>query len=147
MRWLIAIAGIAAFVGVAFGLDVLLMQIDRNNQGEYIDTATGALDYHYALLIFIPWFLISAIVTASVLFLVLVYLSWWERTLSFMLPRHQSSNGTVRSLSVPSVGGLQSLYDLYDDILHSPSGSVYLAILKPAFLLSHPSCLVVPGMS
>jgi len=76
MRWLIAIAGIAAFVGVAFGLDVLLMQIDRNNQGEYIDTATGALDYHYALLMFIPWFLISAIVTASVLSLVLVLARW-----------------------------------------------------------------------
>jgi hypothetical protein len=47
MRWLIAIARIAAFVGVVFGLYVLLMQIDRK-PGEYIDTATGALDYHYA---------------------------------------------------------------------------------------------------
>ena len=84
MRWLIAIAGIAAFVGVVFGLCVLLMQIDRK-PGEYIDTATGALDYHYALLMFIPWFLISAIVTASVLFLVLVLARWLSIVLVFVI--------------------------------------------------------------
>ena len=34
-----------------------------------------------------------------------------------MLPSHQPSDGAGRLLSVPSVDCVQSLYDLYDDIL------------------------------
>jgi hypothetical protein len=72
MRWLNQIAWFANFVGVTCGLYILLVAIDRNNQGEYIDTSTGALDYYYAALMFVAWYFVSAITTTIVLSIVLV---------------------------------------------------------------------------
>jgi hypothetical protein len=71
MRWFNTIAWIATFVGVSFGLYVLLTAIDRNTQGEYIDEAR-ALDYGYALQTFIAGFLAGTIATAAVLSIVVV---------------------------------------------------------------------------
>jgi hypothetical protein len=81
MRWLNAIAWIANFVGIACGLYVLFVAIDRNHQGEYINEA-GALDFGYALQMFIAWFLASAVATATVLSIVLaiaLVLGWLFR--------------------------------------------------------------------
>jgi hypothetical protein len=60
---------------LACGLYVLLVAMDRNNQGEYIDQATGALDYHhYALQTFVVWFVASAIVTATSLSILVAFI-------------------------------------------------------------------------
>jgi hypothetical protein len=83
MRWLNAVAWLANFVGVSSGLYVLLVAIDRNHQGEYIDQATGALDYSYAVQMFVAWYVVSAVTTvtvlsvlATVLSIVLVLVRW-----------------------------------------------------------------------
>jgi hypothetical protein len=78
MRRLNAIAWIATFVGVSFGLFLLLTAIDRNAQGEYINEAR-ALDYVYAVQTFIAGFLVSAIATAALLSFVLVLVGWLFR--------------------------------------------------------------------
>jgi hypothetical protein len=75
MRWLNAIAWAANFVGMASGLYVLFVAIDRNNQGEYINEF-GAFDFGYALQMFIAWFLASAITTATVLSTVFLLARW-----------------------------------------------------------------------
>jgi hypothetical protein len=68
-----AIAWIANFVGMAWGLTVLLAAaIERNTQGTIIDQTTGAFDYRSALILFVAWFLVAAIATAIALSILLL---------------------------------------------------------------------------
>jgi uncharacterized membrane protein len=66
------IAWIANFVGMAWGLTVLLAAIERNTQGTIIDQTTGAFDYRSALILFVAWFLVAAIATAIALSILLL---------------------------------------------------------------------------
>jgi hypothetical protein len=67
-----AIAWIANFAGMAWGLAVLLIAIERNTQGAIIDQTTGALEHRYALILFVAWFLVAAIATAIALSILLL---------------------------------------------------------------------------
>jgi hypothetical protein len=82
MRWLNAVAWFANFVGMACGLYVLFVAIDRNHQGEYINDA-GALDFGYAFQMFLAAYLAGAIAAAiaiaaaaAAIFLVLGLARW-----------------------------------------------------------------------
>lgn len=86
MRWLNQVAWIANFVGMACGLYILFVAIDRNNQGEYINES-GALDFGYAAQMFTAWYLASAIVIATVFSLVLILAGWLFRLAKWLFHR------------------------------------------------------------
>jgi hypothetical protein len=75
MRTLNIVAWIAASFGVATGLIALLIAVEHNPQGALINQGSGAVDFRYAVFLFLSWFLIGSIIAGIAISAV-----WWVMT-------------------------------------------------------------------